>query len=216
MRWVDKYNEEGEIKRHNRKPVAYKVHKDKVKFILDEIQKNKTITMQDLLEKLKENTPTLTLSRFHLNRIVNDNNITLKITRFRHEPNKRFGKDININKKIKTTNVQVLDSNVVSNDQYVLQREIEINDLARNVEQVNNMFTDLAILVQDQSQGIDNIESCITSTALTVEKSNLQLLKAKQYKAAKERCMCRCCCFLSLSVFVVVFVLVISNQSQNQ
>uniref|UniRef100_A0A6C0JNC6 Uncharacterized protein n=1 Tax=viral metagenome TaxID=1070528 RepID=A0A6C0JNC6_9ZZZZ len=27
--------------------------------------------MQDLLEKLKEKYPTLTLSRFHLNRIVN-------------------------------------------------------------------------------------------------------------------------------------------------
>ena len=36
-----------------------------------------------------------------MNRIVNDNNITLKITRIRHEPNKRFGKDIDINKKIK-------------------------------------------------------------------------------------------------------------------
>jgi transposase len=101
LRWVDKYNENGEIKRHNRKPVAYKVHKDQVKFILDEIKKNKIITMQDLLEKLKEKYPTLTLSRFHLNRIVNDNNITLKITRIRHEPNKRFGKDIDINKKIK-------------------------------------------------------------------------------------------------------------------
>ena len=36
-----------------------------------------------------------------MNRIVNDNNITLKNTRIRHEPNKRFGKDIDINKKIK-------------------------------------------------------------------------------------------------------------------
>lgn len=54
LRWVDKYNENGEIKGHNRKPVSYKVHKDQVKFILDEIKKNKTITMQDLLEKLKE------------------------------------------------------------------------------------------------------------------------------------------------------------------
>jgi hypothetical protein len=61
-----------------------------VKFILDEIKNNKTITMQDLLEKLKEKYPTLTLSRFHLNQIVNDNNITLKITRIRQEPNKRF------------------------------------------------------------------------------------------------------------------------------
>jgi hypothetical protein len=28
LRWVDKYDENGEIKRHNRKHVAYKVHKD--------------------------------------------------------------------------------------------------------------------------------------------------------------------------------------------
>jgi hypothetical protein len=35
---VDKYNENGEIKRHNRNPVPYKVHKYQVKFILDEIK----------------------------------------------------------------------------------------------------------------------------------------------------------------------------------
>ena len=46
MRWVEKYDEEGAVKRHN------------------------------------------------LNRVVNDNNITLKITIFRHEPVKRFGKEI--------------------------------------------------------------------------------------------------------------------------
>ena len=37
----------------------------------------------------------------HVHRIVKDNNITLKITRIRHEPVKRFGKDIDINKRIK-------------------------------------------------------------------------------------------------------------------
>jgi transposase len=101
MRWVDRFKEEEEIKRHNRKPIAYKIHKDQVKFILAELKKNKTITMDDLLVKLKEKYPTLTLSRFHLSRIVRDNNITLKITRIRHEPIKRFGKEIDINAKIK-------------------------------------------------------------------------------------------------------------------
>jgi len=33
-------------------------------------------------------------------RVVRDNNITLKLTRIRHEPTKRFGKDIDINSKI--------------------------------------------------------------------------------------------------------------------
>ena len=53
MRWVDKYETSGEIKRNNRPPVAYKLHKEQVKYVLDEIKKNKTITMDDLLVKLK-------------------------------------------------------------------------------------------------------------------------------------------------------------------
>lgn len=55
MRWVDKYNEEGEIKRHNRKPVAYKVHKDQVKFILDEIKKIEQLQCRIYLKNSKKN-----------------------------------------------------------------------------------------------------------------------------------------------------------------
>jgi len=56
--------------------------------------------MTELKHKLKEKFK-IKLSRFHINRIVNDNNITLKITRIRHEPEKRFGKEININQNLK-------------------------------------------------------------------------------------------------------------------
>ena len=101
MRWVEKYNNDGEIKRYNKKPVAYKITKDQVKYALKEINKNKTITIDDLLSKIKSNYPSFELSSRQLSRVVKDNNITLKITRIRHEPNKRFGKDIDINSKIK-------------------------------------------------------------------------------------------------------------------
>jgi len=101
MRWVEKYDNDGEIKRYNKKPVAYKITKDQVKYALKEINKNKTITMDDLLSKIKSNYPSFDLSSRQLSRIVKDNNITLKITRIRHEPIKRFGKDIDINSKIK-------------------------------------------------------------------------------------------------------------------
>jgi transposase len=101
MRWVEKYNEQGTIKRHDRPPVAYKVTNEEVKYILDEIKKNKTITMEDLLIKVKTKYPDFNITRRHLSRVVKNNNITLKITRLRHEPVKRFGKDININSKLK-------------------------------------------------------------------------------------------------------------------
>ena len=101
MRWVERYNKEGNVDIHYRKPVAYKVKKEYVKFLLDEINKNKTITLQELQQKLKDKYKTADISTMQLFRVVRDNNITLKLTRIRHEPVKRFGKDIDINSKIK-------------------------------------------------------------------------------------------------------------------
>ena len=72
--------------------------KEHVEFLLQEINKNKTITIDDLLHLLKNKYPTLDLNKSHIHRIIRDNNITLKMTRIQHEPIKRFGKDIDINK----------------------------------------------------------------------------------------------------------------------
>jgi len=57
--------------------------------------------LYELTEKLKETYKDVDLSTTQIFRVINDNNITLKLTRIRHEPTKRFGKDIDINSKIK-------------------------------------------------------------------------------------------------------------------
>lgn len=101
MRWIKKYKKDGKIQRQNRKPIAYKITKQHVKFILKTIKKDKMITTKDLLIKLKEKFPNLKLSRFHLSRIIRDNNITLKQRRWRHEPIKRYGKPVDIKKQLK-------------------------------------------------------------------------------------------------------------------
>lgn len=101
MRWVERYKKEGNVDIHYRDPVAYKVKKEHVRVLLDEIKKNKTITLQDLRQKLKDKYKDADISITQLYRVINDNNVTLKLTRIRHEPIKRFGKDIDINSKIK-------------------------------------------------------------------------------------------------------------------
>jgi transposase len=101
MRWVERYKKEGNVNKHYRKPIAYKVKKEYVKLLVDEINKNKTITLHELNQKLKDKYKDANLSTTQIFRVINDNNITLKLTRIRHEPVKRFGKDININSKIK-------------------------------------------------------------------------------------------------------------------
>ena len=85
------HQSEKSVSRHNRSPVSYKIKQEHVTVILDEIKKNKTITMEDLLALLHHKFPDLDLSRRHLARIVHDNNVSLKITRIRHEPSKRYG-----------------------------------------------------------------------------------------------------------------------------
>jgi hypothetical protein len=112
MRWVKQHENEGKVKGYERKPKAYKVHKEHVDFLLQEIKKNKTITIDDLLYLLKNKYPDAQLSQSHLHRIIRDNNITLKLTRIRHEPVKRFGKDIDINNNLKDFYKEIKQHNI--------------------------------------------------------------------------------------------------------
>ena len=149
MRWVEKYEKEGEIKRENREPVAYKVHKEHVKFLTHEIKKNKTITMEDLLVKLKLKFPEFNITRRHLSRIVKDNNITLKLTRIRHEPTKRFGKDIDINSKIKEFYEEV--------KKYKIEDLICIDETSiKSLQKRNHCYNDIGkrCVIKTQSQEV--------------------------------------------------------------
>ena len=101
MRWVERYKKDGNVDINYRKPVAYKVKKEYVKILLDELQNNKTSTLQELNQKLKDKFKDADLSTTQIFRVIKDNNISLKLTRIRHEPTLRFGKEININHKIK-------------------------------------------------------------------------------------------------------------------
>jgi len=49
MCWVEKYKKDGKITGYERTPKAYKVHKEHVDFLLQEIKKNKTIKIELML-----------------------------------------------------------------------------------------------------------------------------------------------------------------------
>ena len=66
IRWVKQYETDGEITGYERKPIAIKVRKEHVDFLINEIKKRKTITMEDLLVKLKEKYPDADITRQHL------------------------------------------------------------------------------------------------------------------------------------------------------
>ena len=57
--WVHNYKNNKNLTRRNRKPISYKVKKEHIHFIKDELNKNKPITMEDLLFLLKKKYPSL-------------------------------------------------------------------------------------------------------------------------------------------------------------
>jgi transposase len=101
IRWVKKYNNTGEIKRKPRIYTSYKVKQIHVNYMKKIINKNKTITMNDLLQKVKNKFKNVNYSKMQVYRIIRDNNITLKQTKTRHILKTRFRKPVNINKKLR-------------------------------------------------------------------------------------------------------------------
>ena len=65
MRWVNKYKATNTIKRKNRTYKSYKVNKQQVDYIIETITDDKTITMKDLLYKIKLKHPEFSISERH-------------------------------------------------------------------------------------------------------------------------------------------------------
>ena len=72
MRWVDKYKSTNNITRKKRDYKAYKITNSHILFIKQQLKQNKTITMDELLDKLKTKHTNLKLSRVHLGIVVRD------------------------------------------------------------------------------------------------------------------------------------------------
>jgi transposase len=61
MRWVNKYKSTNNITRKKIYYISYKITNSRISFIKQQLKKNKTITMDELLAKLKSKYPDLTL-----------------------------------------------------------------------------------------------------------------------------------------------------------
>ena len=100
-RWIERYKEYDEIKRHDRKPISYKITKEQVKYAIQKLKENKQITMEELHKIIKKKYKDFDITSQHLGQIIRDNNITRKRTRHEHYPKERYGKPTDINKELK-------------------------------------------------------------------------------------------------------------------
>ena len=73
-------------------------------------------------------------------------------------------------------------------EQIVQSRAADIEVIARNVANVNEVYRDLANLVDEQQVEIDDIEQNIMMARERTEKGNEQLVKATDFQKSTGRC----------------------------
>ena len=98
--WVKRYKSSNNLTRKNRKPISYKITKPQVKTALEFLNKNKQLTMNELVLELKKEYKEFNITPQHLGQVIRDNNKTRKRTRHEHFPNERYKKPINKNTEL--------------------------------------------------------------------------------------------------------------------
>ncbi len=91
--WIDLYQKTRSPVRKTRKNrIAYKVKKEHIEFLREELKKKPDIFMSDLKELLEKKYPDVELTRVHIGRLLRDNNKTRKRLRKVHQPTTYRGK----------------------------------------------------------------------------------------------------------------------------
>ena len=83
----------------------------------------------------------------------------------------------------------------------------EINNLCREIEAVHDVFIDIALLVNNQGDQIDNIQTNIETTNTHVEGAKCQLIKAKKYQKKTRNCICRICIVITIFIGIIIIIL---------
>jgi transcriptional regulator with XRE-family HTH domain len=98
--WI-KQPSEGGIKTVKRNATAYKVKAVHVDYMKTLLNKDKTIPLNELNQKIKEKYKDFDITVRQLGNIVRDDNITSKKLGVAHEPKTRYEKEINIQQELK-------------------------------------------------------------------------------------------------------------------
>ena len=77
-RWIQNKNNKRQMSRRNREYESYKVRIVHVKYAIEMLEKEPTITMPNLLNKLKTKFTDCNISVRHLSRVIRENNYTRK------------------------------------------------------------------------------------------------------------------------------------------
>lgn len=101
MRWVKRYIETGNVLNQPRNTTSYKVMQKHVDYALQQISKNKLITLEELDKILRHQFNDYDITPRWLGEILRDNYISRKRTKRKHFPETRYGKPISYTDEVK-------------------------------------------------------------------------------------------------------------------
>jgi len=84
------------------------------------------------------------------------------------------------------------------------ERHERMKRIEQGVKEIQELFQDLALLVDEQAEHIDNIERNVAQTSKYTEQAEKELLKAEKTQKRSRKCMC----FLFLLLIGVVIALI--------
>jgi len=102
----------------------------------------------------------------------------------------------------------VLVNEMTYNEALIDERDHGIAEIQQQIGEVNEIFQDLAVLVNDQGLQLDDIEANITRTADRTLEGNRELLQAERSQRAARNLTCWI--LMVVAVIMVVLVLVLS------
>ncbi|WIA18358.1 hypothetical protein OEZ85_009823 [Tetradesmus obliquus] len=85
---------------------------------------------------------------------------------------------------------RAMDNTISFQEALIEERDLGIAEIQRQIGEVNEMFQDLAVLINDQGQQLATVDNQIATTAERTHEGQLQLVKAERsQRAARNKCL---------------------------
>ena len=96
------------------------------------------------------------------------------------------------------------------NENLIIEREREIENIHKGVQEISELFTDMALLVTQQGETINSIQDNIEASANNTEKAVIQLNKTKKYQS-KYRIR-SLYCFIIIFIILLIVIIIVFNK----
>jgi len=137
---------------------------------------------------------------------VRDDNPLLKKVNHQQDDDEEKQAFLNEDNAKKQRQQQILQNELEYNENIIAEREEGIREIESTINEVNTIFRDLAELVNEQGEMIDNIENNISQTVVRTDQANQELTKASKYQKSARNKMC---CLLLIILIVAAILTII-------